>query len=155
MRAGAPNGYSFIQFDGHRYSILFKAARRSADHQMNIFTADTTTSANAANTEVVVNVFSGSERTRVEMRLGQNSDWTPLQREAREDPFYLAAVERDLQRNPRPPFFLPPAIKSPHLWVGALPANPQPGTYTIEVRATDMYGQVFRAYHIIRIEPAP
>ena len=155
MRAGAPNGYSFIQFDGHRYSILFKAARRSADHQMNIFTADATTSANAAETEVVVNVFSGSEQTRVEMRLSESSDWTPLQREAREDPFYLAAVERDRQRNPRPPFFLPSAIKSPHLWVGALPANPLPGTYTIEVRATDMYGQVFLAYHIIRIEPAP
>jgi hypothetical protein len=152
MRGGAPNGYSIIQFDGHRYSIRFKAARRPADHQMNIFTADATTSETAAETEVLVNVFSGSERTRVEMRLGEDGDWIPLQREAREDPYYLAAIERDLERNPRPRFFLPPAMKSPHLWVGTLPANPPAGTYAIEVRATDMYGQVFRAHRVIRIE---
>ncbi len=152
MRDGAPNGYSIIQFDGHQYSIRFKAARRPADHQMNIFAPAATTSENAAETEVLVNVFSGSEQTRVEMRLGKDGDWMPLQREAREDPYYLAAVERDRQRTPRPQFLLPPAIKSPHLWVGTLPENPPPGTYTIEVRATDRYGQVFRAHHMIRIE---
>jgi 3',5'-cyclic AMP phosphodiesterase CpdA len=152
MRCGAPNGYSILQFDGHRYSVQFKAARRPADHQMNIFAADATTSEKAAETEVLVNVFSGSERTRVEMRLGESGDWTPLWREAREDPYYLAAIERDLRRVPRPRYFLPPAIESPHLWAGTLPANPPPGTHTIEVRATDMYGQVFRAHRVIRIE---
>jgi hypothetical protein len=155
MSDGAPNGYSIIQFDGNRYSIRFKAARRSAEHQMNIFTADATTSENAAETEVLVNVFSGSARTRVEMRLGKDGDWMPLWREAREDPYYLAAIERDLQRNPRPEYFLPPAIKSPHLWVGRLPANPPVGTYALEVRATDVYGQVFRAHRVIRIESQP
>jgi hypothetical protein len=152
MRDGAPNGYSIIQFDGHQYSIRFKAARRPADHQMNIFAAAATTSENAAETEVLVNVFSGSEQTRVEMRLGKNGDWVPLQRELREDPYNLAAVERDRQRTPRPRFFLLPTILSPHLWVGTLPKNPTPGTYTIEVRATDRYGQVFHAHHIIRID---
>ena len=152
MRCGAPNGYSIIQFDGPRYSIRFKAARRSADHQMNIFATDATTSEHAAETEVLVNVFNGSKRTRVEMRLGEKGDWVPLRQEARKDPYYLAAIERDRQRAPRPQFFLPPAIESPHLWVGTLPANPPTGTYTIEVRATDMYGQVFRAHHVIRIE---
>jgi len=36
--------------------------------------------------------------------------------------------------------------------VGALPANPPAGTYAIEVRAIDRYGQVFRAHQVIRIE---
>jgi hypothetical protein len=152
MRDGAPNGYSVIQFDGHRYSIRFKAARRPEDHQMNIFAPGATTSEEAAETEIIVNVFSGSEQTRVEMRLGENGDWMPLRREARKDPFYLDAIERDLQRNPRPRFFLPPSFGSPHLWVGALPANPPPGIHTIEVRATDRYGQEFCAHHLIRIE---
>jgi hypothetical protein len=152
MRCGAPNGYSIIEFDGHRYSIRFKAARRPADYQMNISAADATTAERAAETEVVVNVFNGSERTRVEMRLGETGAWTPLQREAREDPYYLAAIARDLERTPRPRFFLPPAIESPHLWVGSLPANPTPGTHVIEVRAIDMYGQVLRARRLIRID---
>ena len=152
MRDGTPNGYSIIQFDGHQYSIRFKAARRPADHQMNIFAAAATTSENAAETEILVNVFSGSEQTQVEMRLGNNGDWMPLQREVREDPYYLATAERDRQRNPRPEYLLMPAIKSPHLWVGTLPENPPTGTYTIEVRATDRYGQVFRGRHLIRID---
>jgi hypothetical protein len=152
MRCGAPNGYSILEFDGHDYAIRFKAARRLADHQMNVFAPGTVSAENTAETEVLVNVFSGSERTRVEMRLGPEGDWIPMQREAREDPFYLAAIEGDLLRNPRPRFFLPPAIKSPHLWLGTLPANPPIGTHTIEVRATDMYGQVFRAHRVIRIE---
>jgi len=152
MRCGAPNGYSIIEFDGHRYTIHFKAARRPADYQMNIHTVAITSSENAADTEVLVNVFAGSERSRVEMRLGADGAWRPLWREPREDPDYLAAIERDLRRQPRPRFFLPPAIESPHLWVGTLPANPAPGTYTLEVRATDMYGQEFRARQLIRIE---
>ncbi len=153
MRCGAPNGYSIIRFDGQRYSIRFKAARRAADHQMNIFAPESITSEEAAETEVVVNVFAGSERTRVELRLG-DAGWTPLRREAREDPYYLQAIERDLVRVPRPPIFLPPAILSPHLWVGTLPENPPPGVHALEVRSTDMYGQTFRSHRFIRIERA-
>ena len=37
MSDGAPNGYSIVTFDGNEYSIRFKAARRPADHQMNIY----------------------------------------------------------------------------------------------------------------------
>jgi hypothetical protein len=36
MRCGAPNGYSIISFDGNRYSVRFKAARRPAGHQMHV-----------------------------------------------------------------------------------------------------------------------
>jgi hypothetical protein len=119
---------------------------------MNIFAPESTTSETSGDTEVLVNVFAGSERSRVEMRLGDSGAWTLLQREAREDPYYLATLERELQRNPKPAYYLPPAIKSPHLWVGSLPANAPIGTHALEVRTTDMYGQEFRAYRLIRIE---
>jgi hypothetical protein len=152
MRCGAPNGYSILHFDGHRYSVRFKAARRPSDYQMNIFAPRSTTSEESGETEILVNVFAGSERSRVEMRLGESGDWTLLQQEARKDPYYLAAIERDLERNPRPRYVLPPAIKSPHLWVGTLPANVPIGTHALEVRTTDMYGQVFRAHRLIRVE---
>jgi hypothetical protein len=152
MRCGAPNGYSILDFDGHRYSVKFIAARRPSDYQMNIFAPESTTSETSGDTEVLVNVFAGSERSRVEMRLGDSGAWTLLQREAREDPYYLATLERELQRNPKPAYYLPPAIKSPHLWVGSLPANAPIGTHALEVRTTDMYGQEFRAYRLIRIE---
>jgi len=152
MRCGAPNGYSILRFDGHRYSVRFNAARRPSDYQMNIFAPESTTSEKSGEAEILVNVFAGSERSRVEMRLGDTGDWTLLKREAREDPYYLAAIERDLERNPKPTYYLPPAIESPHLWVGTLPANVPVGTHALEVRTTDMYGQVFRAHRLIRIE---
>jgi 3',5'-cyclic AMP phosphodiesterase CpdA len=152
MNDGAPNGYTIIHFDGHRYTTRFKAARRPADYQMNVFAPESTTSESAGEVEVLVNFFAGSERARVEMRLGADGDWTLLSREARKDPYYLAAIERDLQRNPRPQFFLPPAILSSHQWVGTLPPNPPTGTHTLEVRATDMYEQVFHAFRLIRID---
>jgi hypothetical protein len=179
MRCGAPNGYAIIEFDGSRYAIRFKAARRPPEHQMSIFSPDAASAASAAETEIVVNVFNGSERTRVEMRLAVGGDadavaaarevdgkgepleldeavgigdWIPLQREARADPFYLDAIERDLRRNPRPRFFLPPAIDSPHLWVGTLPANPPVGTHAIEVRAIDDHGELAHARRLIRID---
>jgi 3',5'-cyclic AMP phosphodiesterase CpdA len=152
MNDGTPSGYSIIAFDGHRYTTRFKVARRSADYQMNISAPESTSSAAAGEAEVLVNFFAGSERARVEIRLGAGGDWKMLERKARRDPYYLAAIERDLERNPRPQFYLPPSIESTHIWVGTLPANPPAGTHTLEVRVTDMYGQVFRAFRLIRIE---
>ncbi len=146
MRGGAPNGYSIIQFDGHRYSIRFKAARRPADHQMNIFTADATTSETAAETEVLVNVFSGSERTRVEMRLGENGDWTPLRGKPAKTPTTWPP-SRAISRETHGPDFFPATRHRIAASVGGHPARESAaGTYAIEVRATDMYGQVFNAH---------
>ncbi len=76
--------------------------------------------------EVLVNFFAGSERSQVEMRLGVDGDWALLSREAHHGPYYLVTVERDLQRDPRPQFFLPPPILTSHLWVGTLPRIQHP-----------------------------
>ena len=118
---------------------------------MNVFAPDAVSAAQAGNTEVTVNVFAGSEQTRVALRLGENAAWTPLSREPRKDPYYVALTERDQLRDPRPRFFLPPAIKSPHLWVGTLPENPAVGTHTLEIRAVDRYGRVHRERRKIRV----
>jgi hypothetical protein len=163
MRCGAPNGYSILSFDGNRYSVRFKAARRPADYQMNIFAPDSVTAAEASETDVMANVFAGSEYSRVELRLdesasnrgeadGEHGDWIPMSRVSQPDPAYVEAVERDRLRNPRPRFFLPPPMPSPHLWVGKLPAHPSAGTHSIIVRSEDMYGQVFIARRLIRID---
>jgi len=156
MRGGSPNGYSIIHFDGNRYTIRFKAARRPPDYQMNVVAPDSVDATAAADTEIVVNVFAGSERSRVEFRLddggGAEDGWIPMQKELRPDPIYVAAVERDLLRDPRPPYYLPPPMPSPHLWVGKLPENPPPGTHSIVVRTVDMYGQTFEARRLIRID---
>ena len=71
MRDGAPNGYGIFTFSGNQYTIRFKAARRPADYQMNIWVPWEVASTETGETEVIANVFGGTKRSTVEMRLGE------------------------------------------------------------------------------------
>jgi len=152
MRDGTPNGYSILHIDGNDYSVRYKVARRPADYQMNVFAPDAVAAPEAGETEVLVNVFSGSERSRVELRLGPEGEWIPLTRVERPDPYFLELKRRELEDRPAAARPLPPADRSLHLWAGTLPADPPSGTFALEVRTTDMFGQSFTAHRIIRIE---
>jgi hypothetical protein len=175
MSDGAPNGYSIITFDGPEYSVEYRAARRPADYQMLIHTPEATPVGQTASTEVVVNVFAGSERSTVEMRLAPDGPWTALERTVRHDPYYLQAkaneqwisdryiepmtdtgdadfdlnrVEGILDHYGRR---LPAPRDSSHIWVGHLPADVAPGSHLLDVRTTDMYGQTYTAHRIFRV----
>ncbi len=95
MRDGAPNGYSIFSFDGHDYSIEFRAAGRPKTYQMNIYAPEEVGSDEAAETEVLVNVFAGSEKSTVEMKFGEDGDWVELEHVDIEDPAYVAAKARE------------------------------------------------------------
>jgi hypothetical protein len=152
MRDGAPNGYSIITFDGSKYSLEFKAARRPKEYQMNIFAPEVVTSAASATVEVLVNVFAGSEKSSVQMRFGEDGAWVPMTKVDREDPYFVALKELESGPNPPPGRKLPNVIKSPHLWQANLPANAAPGTQLIYVRTTDMFGQTYEDCRAIRVE---
>jgi hypothetical protein len=144
MRDGAPNGYSIFKFDGNQYKIVFRAARRPESYQMDIIAPDVVDVAKVQDTEVLVNVFGGSEKSKVEMRVGESGDWVEIAKVLRKDPVYEAAFEKDrtLQRPYRP---LPGAIESPHMWAGRLPAGIGRGMHPIHVRTVDMFGQTYYA----------
>lgn len=150
MRCGAPNGYSIITFTGNRYLIDFHASRKPASYQMQIHLPDTLQAGLSA--EVVVNVFAGSEKSRVEMRVRGHSDcWTPMRHERRRDPFYLAAKELE-EAEPEPPAWrLPGAGESAHIWVEDLPRDLPEGVHLVEVRTEDMFGRQFLGKRGIRI----
>lgn len=151
MRDGAPNGWTLATFGADGYRLAFKAARRPADHQMSIFAPEVVARAGADTTEVLANVFAGSELSRVEMRLA-GGEWRPMEREEREDPYYAAMKALEEGDTPPPGLRLPRAGKSPHIWRGLLPADPPAGTWAIEVRETDMFGQVHQGRRLVRIE---
>ena len=119
---------------------------------MHVVAPDVVPAARAGATEVLVNVFAGSERTVVEMRLGVTDAWRRLERVERPDPLYAALRQREAGSPGRRGFKLPPAVDSLHLWAGRLPAHPPIGTAVIEVRATDMFGGVHQAHRLIRID---
>jgi len=152
MRDGVPNGYSIATFDGHRMSIAYKAARRPADYQMNIYAPEVVPAAQAATTPVWANIFAGSDRSRVEMRLGRSGPWVEMERTDERDPAYLRLKELEVGPQPPPGRKLPRAMRCPHLWRANLPAHPAPGTHLIQVRETDLFGQTHRANRVIRIE---
>ena len=152
MSDGAPNGYSIITFDKQDYSIRFQAARRPADHQMNIYAPEVIASKDAAATQVIVNVFAGSERSTVEMRLGENGAWNTLELTPMIDPYYAEIKKLEPFLPPEAGRTLPNASKSTHIWSGNLPADPDQGVQLIQVRTTDMFGQTYTDTRSIRIE---
>ncbi len=135
MSDGTPNGWWTVTFDGTAYSVVFRAARRPADYQMNVFAPEEVAAADAAKTEVLVNVFAGSERSVVEMRVGDRK-WIRMKRAYREDPSIAA---------------LGYAGKSTHIWQAPLPAGLTPGTHLIEARTTDMFGHTYTGRRLIRV----
>ena len=151
MTDGTPNGWSIATFDGNRCSVRFCPARRPANYQMNIYAPDAVAADHAAQTEVLVNVFAGSERSTVEMRLGEG-EWVKLERVEREDPSYAALKQAEEDNPPPAGRKLPKIQKSDHIWRGMLPDQLPRGTHVIEVRTTDVYGQSFTGRRVIRIE---
>lgn len=151
MADGGPNGWSIVTFDRNTYSVEYHAARRPADYQMNIHTPDSVSAAQVGETEVVVNVFAGSERSTVEMRVDRG-DWGALKQAPRPDPYYAAIKQTEETDHPPRGRKLPKIGRSPHIWVGKLPSRLLPGTHLLEVRTADIFGQTYVGRRIIRVD---
>jgi len=164
MSDGGPNGYSIITFDGSEYKIEQRAARRPANHQMNIYAPNAVASDQLADTEVVVNVFGGSQRSVTEVRFEDQAEWTEMKRVTRTDPYFEDLKRREKELSEKLPavdkgsnlpwISLPGAHATDHLWVAKLPADWKPGVRAIQVKTTDMFGQVYTDQRSIRVLPA-
>jgi hypothetical protein len=160
MNDGGPNGYSILTFNGNQYSIRFKAARKPEKYQMNIYLPDEIKQAAADTTKILVNVFAGSERSRVEMKFGNNDDWLELEPTLARDPAclnmfklgpYLDLKFESKELDELLGWKMDFPSKSRHMWQGFLPPNPSLGTHTIVVKSTDMFGQSYTAHRILRV----
>lgn len=141
MRDGTPNGYSIVHFEGNDYRIEFVPLGLPRDEQMHVSLPALLDPEEAGGREVLINVYAGSPRSIVELRI----DGGPWKRAEpltdRVSPRYAGIVERErkLDHARRE---LPDPVPSPHLWRGTLPASLDPGTHLLEVRTTDMFGQI-------------
>lgn len=150
MRSGAPNGYSIITFTGNSYFIEFFAARRPENYQMHIQIPDEVPMSKIRDTKVYVNVFAGSEKSTVEMRLHNTNTWTIMNKVSEPDPWYQLLFDRDKELAP-PYRALPRPMNSPHLWVGSLPRHLSPGIYTLEVKTRDMFNKVYTSSKVFAV----
>ena len=94
MADGGPNGYSVLSFDGTDYRLDYHAAGRPENYQLEIDAPEVVAGADLARTAVFVNVFNGSEKTQVRMRVGDD-DWQPLQKTFEPDPKYVRSYEAE------------------------------------------------------------
>lgn len=143
MRDGAPSGYSIVRFEEDDYTIRFVPFGRPADEQMHVTLPAFLDDERAPGHEVLINVWAGSPRSIVELRV-DGGPWRPArQLEDRIDPRYAAIVERE-RRLDHARRELPDPVPSPHLWRGTLPRKLDPGAHVLEVRTRDMFGQEYR-----------
>ncbi len=150
MADGTPNGYSLVTFDGADYSIEYRVFRRSPDYQFRLMVPDEVARADVGSTPIRVNVFAGSERTQVEMRIGTTGPWTALERVSKPDPSYVALRERD--KSIEAPYHrLPRPDNCTHLWESWLPTGLPVGDHSLYIRVTDMFGQVRNERQTLRV----
>jgi hypothetical protein len=151
MACGAPNGYTLLHIDGNEYRSEFRAARAPATHQMRIASDQTAD----GSFRLAANIFNGAAGDEVKYRLipegrepreWRAMEWTPMP-----DPVYTALREQHaaIPDGLRPERTLPRPKESSHLWTAALGTLP-PGTHTIEVMHTDLYGVTRTDRHTVR-----
>ncbi|MHC4831316.1 MAG: calcineurin-like phosphoesterase C-terminal domain-containing protein [Planctomycetota bacterium] len=150
-RDGSPNGYSIFTFDGHSYAIDFKAAGKPSDYQLSVFAPAVIEAGKGPHAPISVNVFGGSERSVVEMRVGAQASWQPLKRVRAKDPGYLKLREAESWLKTPKARKLPEPTPSDHLWQGPLPDNLEKGMHLIEIRTTDMFGRTHKGARAIRV----
>ena len=159
MNDGAPNGYSVITFDGNKYSVQFKAARRPENYQMNIYLPDEIEKSALDTTKVLTNIFAGSARSVVEMSI-DNGDWVKMENFKTIDPEVLRMhqlspyLSEKVNGQPLDEIFGYamdyPSI-SRHIWQAILPSGIISGTHIVSVRTTDLYNQTYIAHRIFRV----
>ena len=151
MSDGGPNGYSIVEFDGSKYKITFRPASRPESEQMNIWIPEQISGAESNQTEVVVNVFAGSERSSVEMKVGEGQ-WEKMENFQGKCPFFVKLKESETSPKPPNGLKLPNPSNTNHLWKAKLPAHLSTGTHAVEVRTTDMFGQTYTDRRIVRVD---
>jgi len=150
MNDGGPNGYAIVSFDAPSYKIEYKPARRPADYQMNVYLPDEIAAADTAKTEVLVNVFAGSEKSTVEMRV-DDGQWVPLEQTSTFDPFCVRMHgENRHNQNEALGYHFDEPREIPHMWKAVLPSLGA-GPHAVEIKTKDMFGQTYSAARVIRV----
>jgi hypothetical protein len=160
MNDGAPNGYSIITFDGNVYEVRFKAARRDDNYQMNIYLPNEIETSGLDTTKLLVNVFAGSERSKVEMQMDQKGEWIQMEQVKTIDPEclrmhglspYLKQSVKGVALDDLFGYTMDYPSISHHMWQVQLPENIAEGTHTVTVRTTDMYNKTWLAHRVFRM----
>ncbi|MGX5687433.1 calcineurin-like phosphoesterase C-terminal domain-containing protein [Arcticibacter tournemirensis] len=153
MRDGTPKGYAFLTIDNNKYKIDYKVAGKPKEYQIGIFSPKVVAGGRNTSAQIFANFFMGAKGDLVEYRI-DNQKWAPMTYVLNADPSYMTKVYKwdlsdQLMRGRRPST----GVESTHLWSGDIPARKlKAGSHTIQVRATDMFGNVFTQEQSFNVE---
>jgi hypothetical protein len=164
---GTPNGFHILTVDCNRCTTRYQPAKEpnarqvrivldserhraqneiDRDLRMSQLVGSPISQDNAGATDLLVNVFDGGPRTRVEYRLGERQP-TRMERERRPDPFVKEVFARN-QATKKPWVKAEPCS---HLWVARLPADLEAGTHCLRVRVIDEYGREHHDHLVLEV----
>lgn len=148
QRDGTPNGWHIFRFEGATYSERFHGANLPESAQLRVSSPSGTITRDAVtSTPLVINIFNGGPRSRVEVWVDEEP--VAVKRVRRPDPFFVEHLKRykdvfsDSAR----------AVDSSHVWEGTLPAGLKAGNHVVRVRTVDQYGQEFTGGGMFNIVP--
>ena len=145
---GTPNGHTVMHFDGQKYLLEYRAARKSADYQVRVMAAEEHQDDKPS---FYANVFNAMPAAAVEWKLGRDGQWQTMIKTSEADPLFLKRWEEEQKLLPDVPWRkIPTPMNSPHLWKADLPKELPSGTYAIHVRCTNPNGQVLTGHRIFR-----
>ncbi|MBD0824930.1 calcineurin-like phosphoesterase C-terminal domain-containing protein [Aestuariibaculum marinum] len=152
MRDGTPKGYAFIHFKDNTYNIEYKVAGKPREYQIEVFAPKVVAKGKRTKSGIYANFFMGNAQDEVLYRIDKG-EWKAMTHVEDYDPSYAALVyEWDTsevllagKRGSNP-------IISNHLWRGKIPTKLKAGEHTIEVKATDMFGNEYYQTSSYRIE---
>ena len=141
MRDGTPKGYAILNVSGNTYTFDYKVAGEADDYQLNITFPAEILQKDVRRYTLYANFFIGTANDTVEYSL-DGSEWKKMNHTVTEDPNYQFNVLKfdnasELMDGRRPSAATP----STHVWQIKLPRSLKAGHYTIQVRATDMFGR--------------
>ncbi|WP_353135141.1 calcineurin-like phosphoesterase family protein [Pseudopedobacter sp.] len=153
MSDGTPKGYAFISFTGNQYRANYKVAGKPESYQIEISAPKVIEYGKKTSASIYANFFMGNTKDEVLMRV-DNGKWKKMENVLEADPAFLHLQYRwdyndELLSGKRPG----QANDCRHLWKASIPHKLEPGEHTIEVKATDMYGQTFtqkKTYRIVK-----
>lgn len=168
---GTPNGFHILSIDGPKYATRLVPARDPLHAQVRIMLESQLHGSRAevltdyepgtlltgpiardavASARLVVNLYDGGPRSKVEVSFSQGSGFMPMRPVPRTDPFVEEVYTRNVAT--KKPWVQP--TKSRHIWQASLPADLTPGTHRVTVRATDEYGKPHVAWMILEVTSA-
>ncbi|MFV0590459.1 MAG: calcineurin-like phosphoesterase C-terminal domain-containing protein [Draconibacterium sp.] len=149
MQCGSPRNYYTIDFEENDYHFQFKGIGLDPSLQMSIWISrqdilapHISTLQEMPENTVLANIFAGSDKTNVRMRV-DSGEWITMQKSKNIDP----NVARIVQFNKLDIFPTENSRKaalrtsvSPHIWQGKLPGNLSSGIHLICIEAFEAEG---------------